>query len=137
MACSLAACGPEPLIPPDWERTYSQVRDCRRSGDHDLSYVLIYADPLALLPYQQRAAPFPDGGVLLKAEYAQSGCVDLTGYTVMKRVAGFAGSAGDWRWQRLSSSRAVVEDGALPRCQGCHASCGVAPDGHDWTCAAP
>jgi hypothetical protein len=132
-ACSLlAGCGPEPLFPADWEQKFTEVRNCRRSGDHDLNFVRIYADAAALQPYQGRAMPFPTGAVVLKAEFAKSDCTEAVGFTAMKREAG-----SDWHWQKLTPARAVTDDGKLVRCQGCHAACGVPPDGHDGTCAAP
>lgn len=140
----LGACDPnEPPDPPppiftaDWEATYTEVRDCRRSGDHDLNYVRILADAAALDPYQKRDVPFPDGAVILKVEFADPECTDTFGFTAMRREAGFDAANGNWHWQRLDAQEVVTEDGALQRCIGCHTSCGVPPDGHDYTCAVP
>ncbi|MSP24011.1 MAG: hypothetical protein EXR75_02380 [Myxococcales bacterium] len=143
-ACVLSGCdptetepSPAPVYAADWATSYTEVRDCRRSGDHDLNYVRILAAPDALGPYQTRDAAFPDGAVVLKLEFADPACTDRSGLTAMRREAGFDATHGDWHWQRLDQDEKVFEDGKLERCVGCHASCGVAPDGHDWTCAVP
>jgi hypothetical protein len=126
------------LYAPNWVATYQEVRSCRRSGDHDLNYVRILADPAAVGPYTSRAAAFPVGAVVLKPEYADEACTDVVGYTVMrKEAAGFAPASGDWHWQEVSADGKVTMDGQAPRCVGCHRLCGVSPDGYDWTCAVP
>ncbi len=144
LACALVACDPSETEPPpaavfpqDWQASYTEVRDCRRSGDHDLNYVRILADAAALAPYQKRDAPFPDGAVVLKIEFADPECTDTSGFTAMRREAGFDAPNGDWHWQRLDATETVTEDGKLDRCIGCHTSCGAPPDGHDSTCAVP
>lgn len=128
----------EPVFPADYASTYTEVRDCRRSPDHDLAYIRVLASPEALAAYTARDAAFPEGAVVLKEEFADPACADPTGWTAMRRQsAGYFAAGGDWQWQRVDPDRRVAEDGALPRCAGCHSACGVAPEGHDWTCAAP
>lgn len=137
---ALGACdkAPEPLFPADFQSTYQQVRDCRRSGDHDLNYIRVLTAPEATAAYQYREVPFPVGAVVLKAEYADPGCTDLTGYTVMrKEPAGTAPTAGDWSWQRVSAKREVREEENLTRCVSCHRPCQSSGGGYDWTCAEP
>lgn len=126
----------EPLFPEDFAATYQEVRNCRRSGDHDLNYIRILASPDAFDPYQGRTAPFPVGAVVLKPEYADEQCTDLAGFTVMrKEPAGFDPEIGDWSWQRLTADREVLPVDEQ-RCIGCHRVC-VAPMGYDFTCAEP
>ena len=127
----------EPLFPADYAATFQEVRSCRRSADHDLFYVRVLASAGAASVYANRDAPFPEGSVLVKEEHADDACTDLERITAMRREIGYAPQAGDWHWQRLSPDRAVELDGKLATCAGCHQSCGVPPDGHDWTCAAP
>src|SRR5690348_5143363 len=57
------------LFPADYSASYVEVRDCRKSGDHDLDFVRVLADPTALGPYEDRASPFEDGAVVLKEQY--------------------------------------------------------------------
>ena len=41
-----------------------------------------------------------------------------------------------WTFQRVNPDR-TVESEDDSRCIGCHAECGVPPDGFDGTCAVP
>jgi hypothetical protein len=129
-----------PVFPSDYEATYVEVRNCRGSGDHDLNNIRILADPAARTPYEDRAAPFPDGAVVLKEEYdfGDTTCEGpLKQWTVMQKLApGSSPDTLDWAWQRVDEDRIVVEEDP-PRCIGCHTSCGVAPDGYEGTCAVP
>ncbi len=142
---ALVGCGddgadPVAVFPADYLATYQEVRDCRGSADHDLGRIRVLADPAARGPYLARDAAFPVGAVLLKVEYdfADTTCVGpITQWTVMQRIA----DGGDplqlgWHWQRVDLERRVVSENE-PRCLGCHAECGVAPDGYLGTCAVP
>lgn len=125
--------GPEPIdpiFPADYASRFTEARDCRRSPEHDLSYIRIYANAGALEVYQTRTGDFPEGAILVKEEYADPSCTDRIGWTAMIR------EGGDWHWQELASDRVVIEDGAIRRCAGCHAAC-VAPEGYQGTCAVP
>jgi hypothetical protein len=138
----------EPIWPENWEDSYTQVRPCRRSIDHDLVYVTIHADAKALPSYEKRDALFPEGSTVLKVEYDDEACTELRGYTVMQRRAkGYDPSGGDWHWQKADENRVVSIDGKsssppadpptqVDRCVRCHEGCGKAPDGFDWTCSA-
>lgn len=147
-ACLVAAvvligsCGPsaEPLFPEDYEATYTEVRDCRQSGDHDLHVIRVLADPVAVAAYAERSELFPEGATLVKEEY-DFGDFDCTGpivqWTVMRKLA--VGSAPldlDWEWQTVDANRVVTEDNP-ERCANCHQGCGVPPDGFDGTCTVP
>ncbi len=128
------------LFPADYASTYVEVRDCRRSGDHQLNFVRVLADPAAAGPYLDRQDPFPEGAVVLKEERdpADESCAEaITRWTVMVKLAeGTSTETLDWRWQDLDADRNVVGED-VPLCYGCHSSCGVAPDGYDGTCAVP
>ncbi|MBX3271545.1 MAG: cytochrome P460 family protein [Sandaracinaceae bacterium] len=144
LAAALSGCpgeppGPaiDPLFPVDYASTWTEVRDCRLSVEHTLVHVRVWANPVALGAYERRDAPFPDGSILLKEEFTDSGCTERSGWTVMAREAGFAPTLGDWHWQDVLPDRRVVSDGTVSTCFQCHEDCGVAPDGHDWTCAVP
>jgi hypothetical protein len=129
---------PEALFAADWASAYQEVRDCRRSGDHDLNYVRVLADEAARDTYLMRDEPFAVGAVILKPEYADEACTDLAGFTVMRRESpGYDPAGGDWHWQRADAARVVKDDGVIARCVSCHQGCGVPPDGHDGTCALP
>ncbi|CAN5873715.1 hypothetical protein BH11MYX3_BH11MYX3_44850 [soil metagenome] len=135
----VAACsdGPDPVFPESYAATYTEVRDCRSSSDHDLHRITVLADPAALGAYQTRASAFPVGSVVLKAEY-DFGDTSCTGpvieWTVMQKL----GSPEDlgWVWQRVNADRSVETEND-PLCIMCHSDCGVAPDGYDGTCTMP
>ena len=137
----LAGCGSPALFPEDYRETYTEVRDCRISGDHDLNRVRVFADPVALEAYRDRGVErIPAGGILLKEEYdfGDSDCSGpILGWTVMQRLEdGEAPADLDWSWQRTDRDR--IDTGAdISRCVSCHEGCGVAPDGFDGTCAIP
>lgn len=149
LALALAACpgddgegdaGAEPDFPADYAASYTEVRNCRGSGDHDLNTIRILADPAALAPYQDRAEPFPVGAVVLKEEYDFSDLAcegPIKQWTVMTRLAeGSSPDTLDWAWQRVDKQRQVVSEDE-PRCINCHTGCGVAPEGYEGTCAVP
>lgn len=147
-ACALAvsvlalACGPgaeDPGFPEDYAASYVEVRDCRRSGDHELHYIRILADPASADAYLERDRPFPEGAIVLKEEYdfGDDTCAgEIVRWTVMERLP--EGSSADtlgWRWVDVDADRAVLsEDDA--RCVGCHQLC-VEPGGYESTCAEP
>jgi len=141
----LAGCPTDPplgpaVVPPDYQDTYTEVRNCRQSGDHDLNMVRVLADPAALVAYRDRAAPFPEGAIVIKEEFefGDATCAgSIKQITVMERVAvGSAPSLLDWHWQQLDPDLNVLSDNAS-RCPACHQMCGVAPDGYDGTCTVP
>ena len=132
--------GPEPVLPEDYAATYTEVRDCRQSGDHDLRVVRVLADPVALAAYADRSAPFPPGAIVVKEEYefGDTACEgSIEQWTVMEKLeVGSDPDMLDWRWQTIDTDRRVANENE-PRCAGCHAGCGVPPDGYDGTCTVP
>ena len=129
-----------PAFPADYAATYTEVRACRPSGDHDLNAIRVLASPTALAPYRTRMGDFPAGAVVLKEEhdFADPTCSGpVKQWTVMQRLAPGvdAGTLG-WRWQKIDLDRRVVTQDE-PRCIGCHTACGVPPDGFLGTCTVP
>jgi hypothetical protein len=124
----------QPVFPEDYEATYREVRNCRRSIDHDNMFIRVLADPAAFDPYTGRAEPFPVGSVVLKLEYADEFCTDLDRFSaIRKEDAGFDPASGDWYFQRVNLRREVTED-HQERCFRCHMACGRPPEGYDFTC---
>jgi hypothetical protein len=141
--CSLAiflalpACTDDPRFPSDYATTYTEVRNCRRSADHDLHYVRILADPDALVPYRDRMAPFPVGSIVLKEEYdfADGDCTgELLQWTVMQKTA--SPPRLGWDWQRVGADRSIKSDNSS-LCSNCHSNCTADENGYDSTCATP
>ncbi len=132
-----APSGPAPSFPADYASTYSEVRDCRSSSEHEFMRVRVLADAIALGPYVGRDADFPVGSVVLKEEYdfADTACAgDVIRWTVMTRLAtGSSPETLDWYWQEVDAARRVETEDEN-RCIGCHTGCGVPPDGYQGTC---
>lgn len=136
----LAACGDDgggsPVFPESWSSTYTEVRNCRSSSDHDLHRIRVLADPAALDPYRNHT-PFPVGAVVLKAEYdfADTSCTGpVIEWTAMQKLA--TPEDLGWVWQRVKADRSIDTEND-PRCIQCHTDCGVPPDGFDGTCTMP
>ncbi|MDP1825978.1 MAG: cytochrome P460 family protein [Archangium sp.] len=134
LALLFLGCEPEPDFPADYAKTFTEVRDCRPSAEHDSHNIRILASPAALGPYTTRDAGFPPGAIVLKEE-RDFGDVTCTGpvlqWTVMTRQA----DAG-WQWQSVTAAR-HVQGTNESRCIGCHATCGSPPEGYEGTCAVP
>lgn len=138
-----AACGddggPASLLPANYETTFTEVRNCRRSGDHDFMFIRILADAAAAGPYMMRQGPIPDGAMLVKEQYDASDMTcsgPILQWTLMQRLpAGTDPAALDYKWQTVHANGIVDED--TGRCVTCHADCGVPPDGFESTCALP
>jgi hypothetical protein len=146
VALGVLACSEDPstkpsgaAFPANYRDTYAEVRDCRKSGDHDLAFVRILADPAAAEPYLTREQPFPDGAVVLKEEYdfSDAACAGpVTSYTVMVRASARTDQLG-WDWQRVDARRNVTERNGA-RCRNCHLDCsGGSGVGYEYTCAEP
>jgi hypothetical protein len=130
----------DPLFPASYASTYTEVRNCRQSGDHDLNIVRVLADPIALAAYENRDEPFPIGATVVKEEY-EFGDTTCEGpiqqWTVMQKLeVGSSTATLDWSWQRVDALR-VVLDADERRCISCHTACGRPPDGYDGTCTIP
>ena len=143
VVAAAGACGDDPAtpaFPADYAGSYVEVRDCRASADHDLNKVRVLVDPGAADAYLLRDRAFPTGSVVLKEEFdfGDTGCTgEPVQWTVMEQLpTGSAPDTLDWRWQKVTTARAVkTEDDQ--RCIGCHEACGIAPDGYLGTCAIP
>jgi hypothetical protein len=120
-----------PVFPESYASTYTEVRDCRRSPEHELSYIRVWASPEAAPIYTSRTGDFPEGAVIVKEEFANAACTDLLGWTAMRR------EGGDWRWQDVALDRTTIEDGDIARCTTCHDACATPPAGYMGTCAVP
>lgn len=139
-----AACGTSYSEPPDFPEsyavTYTEVRNCRFSIEHNQLHVRVLVSPEALAPYRDRVGAFPSGSVVLKEEYSASdktcsgGVVD---YTVMSRLpSGMDPGTLDWAWQRVSPKREVAPDD-ISSCVQCHANCASQGVGYMGTCEEP
>lgn len=125
-------------FPQDLTSTWTEMRDCRHSHEHELRYIRVFASPSAEVPYASLdpATPYPVGALLVKAEYDDAECASPIGYTFMQKLEEGASEAGqDWLWQRQDMDRNVLESGAPPRCVTCHKHHCAPPNGYDLSCA--
>lgn len=133
-----AAVRREVIFPANFIETYREMRDCRFSHDHDLHYIRVLASPTAQAPYAALSpdTPYPISATLVKIEYDEEACSAPVQYTAIRKVAvGENPDGGDWRWQRVSVEREVLDDGAPARCVQCHTWHCAPPGGYDLTCA--
>jgi len=137
-ALLLAGCGAsDAFFPEDYATTFTPVASCVYSLDHDLGYVTIYVSPEAEADYCMMAVPgappagcgdgsctVPEGTLIVKEEYSDSACTDLTGYAAMRKEAPGEGSEGmDWTFQHLNKhfrSKGLE----IASCVSCHSTCG-------------
>lgn len=140
-ACSGDDGGPEQvsLIPDSFPADFTEVRGCRRSGDHDFQFIKVLADANAVATYSTRTGPFPEGSVIIKEEYDPSDTMcenEVALWTVMVRLAeGEDPENLDWAWQKVYASGKI--DPPIKGCANCHKDCGIPPDGYDGTCTLP
>ena len=131
----------EGLLPADYASTYTEVRDCRFSLDHDLNYQRVLASPDAVTPYTDRMAPFPTGSTVVKVQYGEDddACAGpIVTYTLMQKLdVGSAPPSLDWEWQKLDADRKIDTSYEIERCISCHTTCGVPPEGYAGTCEVP
>jgi hypothetical protein len=130
--------GPVPSFPANYAASYTEMRDCRPSHEHALRYIRVLASQSALEPYAALSpeVPYPAGAVLLKLEYDDEECAELVEYTSLEKLEPGENPAGrDWLWQRVSSEREVIENGAPWTCINCHTVHCAPPNGYDLTCA--
>lgn len=136
--------GAAPFFPEDYESAYTEVRGCRGSGDHDLNNIRVWASAEAVTPYQGQMDPFPEGAVLVKAEYefGDITCANApVQWTTMRRLAVESSpDTLDWSWQQVDFDRRVVEEDSS-QCIACHTNCGqkMPPPGipYESTCTLP
>ncbi|HEY4181395.1 MAG TPA: cytochrome P460 family protein [Kofleriaceae bacterium] len=139
-ACGTDAAEPSEL-PADYTTSYTEVRNCRLSIDHDLNFIRVLAAPDALDIYNSRTGDFPVGAVVVKEQFGEDDdtCSGTPSrWTVMKKLA--ASETPDdlgWKWQQLGKNQKVDADADIERCTSCHADCGQSPDGYDGTCTMP
>ena len=152
---SVAGCGDdgdpmiptvEPYFPADFASTYTLVRACRFSNDHNLSRVAVYVDSMGAQSYLNGDYPLPVGTICVKTLTAgdDTSCGGPpTEYVAMKKgPPGTAPSQGDWLWQAVNPDRSVRLSGTLfEECTSCHAACTdddpSFPGGRDFTCTDP
>jgi hypothetical protein len=142
VALVLGACTSDPpsLLPANYAQTYTQMRPCRPSTDHDQHYVVVKADATAATAYTDRMEDFPVGSTVVKEEHDldDDTCTGaIIEITLMQKLAPRSSiKTLDWTWQQLTPDNHVVNQDDK-RCLNCHADCGGPPYGYAGTCSAP
>jgi hypothetical protein len=120
---------PDAVVPSDYKMTFTQVRDCRASIDHGLVSVVVRVRSDLAAAYREGPYPMPEGALVVKEQYRDSQCQDLTGYTAMrKEKGGYFPAGGDWQWFTLDTYGTVLQKGKVGSCASCHTTCGAARD---------
>jgi hypothetical protein len=114
--------GTEPVFAEDFEQTYTEVRGCRQSPEHQLTFIRLFvpADQAALIagcmaPGATCTEALPKGTVLVKPEYVDADCNELLTITASRRETdGPAGDRAAWRWQNVSPEGVVKKRSPRP-----------------------
>ncbi len=128
------------FFPADYQDHYTLLSSCKKSSHPSGDYVVVWANGLAAEAFTSGARPFPEGAVLVKTQYNDSACSELSSYTSMRKAAaGTAPERADWQWQTVREGKGVGKccDGGNPgdpsSCVGCHTPCA----GQDMVCSQP
>lgn len=132
-AMSLSACGETEFVynsasffKEDYQTSYTKISDCTKSSTHGGDYVKVFADDNAAQAYSTGGAAVKEGGVIVKPQYADDGCTELTSIKVMRKgAAGTAADKGDWQWQDVSNDGSITSEGQIGFCISCHTGCAM------------
>lgn len=114
------------FFPENWESTYTQVENCKKSAVHSGPYVAVWADAAGAPLYDgtDSARAADEGTIIVKPQYSDEGCTNLTAVTVMRKgKPGTAADKGDWEYQNLKGDGSIVEEGQVGYCVSCHTGC--------------
>ncbi len=126
----------DPFFAEDFAQSYTLVRDCRFSTDHNLSKVRVYVNAVGAQNYLDGTYPLPVGTIAVKV-LTNGQAADCAGaaeeiVAMRKGVPGTAPTYGDWEWQAVNPDRSVRLSGQLfDQCIACHSSCTF---GRDFMC---
>ena len=132
-----------PIFEANYRDTFTKVRTCRKSADHDLQSIVIWTNPLSTATYENRDAPFPIGTLIVKEQYDFSD-PDCMGSIVQWTAAIKTRDSDDvltdhlgFTWQRVRADRTVdTQDDS--RCYGCHKDCtDPTMNGFHYMCSQP
>ena len=140
-AITLSACNSwdeEAAFPENYQSSYTKLHDCTESAHPAANYVVTWLSPegaeswAAMMEGVTGGAepgPLPTGTVLVKAQYEDSACSELSGYTAMEQLAPSSSpELGDFRWQFINADGSCNDCDAGTNCSSCHTTpnCGTA-----------
>jgi len=140
-AVVLSACAevdspsPKVVLPSDYRTAFVPVRHCGPGNEHGLgTYVVVRVRAEQAALYDKGPYPYAEGSLVVKEEYRDGQCTDLSGYTAMrKEQSGYFSAGGDWQWFSLDPFGVVLKDGKQATCRACHEVCNR-KDQRDFTC---
>lgn len=118
---------------PGYESSYIKLHDCRKSAHPKAKYVTTWLSPDGQSTWDAYAAlpagatgtvDFPEGTVVVKAQFDDAKCATVIGYTAMKKLAaGTDPTNGDWQWQSVDGDGQCDDHDNCDlkaECSGCH-----------------
>ena len=123
----------EIAAPENFEESYGKLHECKPSEHPAADYILTWLSPDALpvwdeLSQGNQEVDFPKGAVVVKSQYKNDKCTQLTGYTIMEKTSTAEGAKdGGWKWQFVDETGSCNDCDAGASCAGCHQSCEVGP----------
>ena len=90
--------------------------------------MISYANSIASEALANWSGTMPDGGMLVKVQYSDAEATQLSGYTVMEKMDGYAEDSGDWFWAAYNAEGDVSTAGSPGYCVNCHASAATTSD---------
>ena len=137
----------EVVFPEGFTSSFITVHECQPSGAHVAAdYVVTWLSPegeeawasmMEGVTAGAEPTDLPVGTVLVKAQYDDSDCSQLSGYTAMEKLEPNSNpELGDYRWQFVDADGSCKDCNAKTECSGCHAApnCGAA---FPYVCTSP
>jgi Cytochrome P460 len=78
----------------------------------------VYANELAQKALAARSKEVPVGAIVVQEHFEKGNAGPVM--VMEKRERGYAAEHGDWRWAVVGTSGALVRDGVVAQCAGCH-----------------
>ena len=129
------ACGwdSDIAIPEDFESTYKKVHECSPSAHPAANYIVTWLSPDSIPTWDEigngnNDVDFPKGSAIVKSQYENDKCTQLTAYTIMVKTDVKEGAKdGGWKWQFVDQYGQCNNCDAGAGCAGCHSSCENGP----------
>ncbi len=114
-----------PSLPEDYRTKFAKLNHVRVvSAGHAAGRweVDVWANELAAKALTAKSREVPVGAIVVQEHFEKSSKTQGVGPIMVmeKRAKGFAPSHGDWRYSVIASSGALVKDGPVESCAGCH-----------------
>lgn len=124
----------EIVAPEDFRSTYIKLHGCKESPSHQAAnYAVTWLSPNGREPWEayeggDLESEFGVGTISIKAQYDDSSCSNLSGYTMMEKVSeDSSGELGGWRWQFINNDGTCNDCDSGVNCSGCHSACSTGP----------